>query len=247
MCSAATTSCRWPTRAGSTSSTTPSRRRRRLEASVCLLKAHGTLVKAGVHGPTVVGVDAAVLQGDQLGRLERVRASKRSTACASTASHHYLDLASSGRVDLSDMLTHTFALDDWRAAFTALATQDESGRDQDRVRPAFVTTTAVHPLDMVTARRDRRSRRDHPRRPALRGRVGVRARAAVRTGEGRRSPPSRRVDREIEVLLVPPGARLEAIEVVVSVTSARRPLVARARRACGPRCSSASRCRRSSA
>ena len=40
---------------------------------------------------------------------------------------HYLDLASSGRVDLSDMLTHTFALDDWRAAFTALATQEESG------------------------------------------------------------------------------------------------------------------------
>jgi threonine dehydrogenase-like Zn-dependent dehydrogenase len=40
---------------------------------------------------------------------------------------HYLDLASSGRVDLSAMLTHTFALDDWREAFTALAAQDDSG------------------------------------------------------------------------------------------------------------------------
>jgi threonine dehydrogenase-like Zn-dependent dehydrogenase len=40
---------------------------------------------------------------------------------------HYLDLANSGRVDLSAMLTHTFALDDWREAFTVLAAQDDSG------------------------------------------------------------------------------------------------------------------------
>ena len=33
----------------------------------------------------------------------------------------------SGRVDLTGMLTHTFPLDDWRDAFTALATQDDSG------------------------------------------------------------------------------------------------------------------------
>jgi len=32
-----------------------------------------------------------------------------------------------GRIDLAGMLTHTFRLDEWRDAFTALATQDESG------------------------------------------------------------------------------------------------------------------------
>jgi len=40
---------------------------------------------------------------------------------------HYLDLAASGRVDIGSMLTHTFRLEEWRDAFTALATQDRSG------------------------------------------------------------------------------------------------------------------------
>ena len=40
---------------------------------------------------------------------------------------HYLELVRDGRVDLAGMLTHTFGLDDWREAFTALATQDHSG------------------------------------------------------------------------------------------------------------------------
>jgi threonine dehydrogenase-like Zn-dependent dehydrogenase len=40
---------------------------------------------------------------------------------------HYLDLVADDRVDLTGMLTHTFALDDWRAAFTALASQATSG------------------------------------------------------------------------------------------------------------------------
>ena len=39
---------------------------------------------------------------------------------------HYLELVREGRVDLTGMLTHTFVLDDWRDAFTALATQDRS-------------------------------------------------------------------------------------------------------------------------
>jgi threonine dehydrogenase-like Zn-dependent dehydrogenase len=39
---------------------------------------------------------------------------------------HYLDLVREGRVDLTGMLTHTFVLDEWRDAFTALATQDRS-------------------------------------------------------------------------------------------------------------------------
>ena len=40
---------------------------------------------------------------------------------------HYLDLVSSGRIDLTGMLTHTFPLEAWRDAFSALATQDDSG------------------------------------------------------------------------------------------------------------------------
>ena len=46
-------------------------------------------------------------------------------------SHHdyggaVLQLVSDGRVDLPGMLTHAFALSEWREAFTALATQTES-------------------------------------------------------------------------------------------------------------------------
>jgi threonine dehydrogenase-like Zn-dependent dehydrogenase len=40
---------------------------------------------------------------------------------------HYLRLVEDGRVDLTGMLTRTFRLDQWREAFTALATQQETG------------------------------------------------------------------------------------------------------------------------
>ncbi len=40
---------------------------------------------------------------------------------------HYLDLASSGRIDLTGMLTHTFALDDWRDAWMTLIQQEATG------------------------------------------------------------------------------------------------------------------------
>jgi threonine dehydrogenase-like Zn-dependent dehydrogenase len=97
-----------------------------LEASVCLLKAHGTLVKAGVHGPTSWEWTPLYFKeiswvGSNAFGFESVDGVRKHGI------DHYLDLAGSGRVDLSDMLTHTFALDEWRAAFTALATQDESG------------------------------------------------------------------------------------------------------------------------
>ena len=97
-----------------------------LEASVCLLKARGTLVKAGVHGSTkwewmpLYFKELSWAGSNAFGFEEVDGVSKHGIA-------HYLDLADSGRVDLRKMLTHTFALDDWRDAFTALATQDESG------------------------------------------------------------------------------------------------------------------------
>jgi threonine dehydrogenase-like Zn-dependent dehydrogenase len=40
---------------------------------------------------------------------------------------HYLDLVGDGRIDLAGMLTHTFALDDWRDAFLTLIDQGETG------------------------------------------------------------------------------------------------------------------------
>jgi threonine dehydrogenase-like Zn-dependent dehydrogenase len=40
---------------------------------------------------------------------------------------HYLEMARSGRIDVRDMLTHTFPLDRWRDAFGVLARQGESG------------------------------------------------------------------------------------------------------------------------
>jgi threonine dehydrogenase-like Zn-dependent dehydrogenase len=43
------------------------------------------------------------------------------------AIEHYLEMARTGRVDVRPMLTHTFALDDWRAAFETLAKQHDTG------------------------------------------------------------------------------------------------------------------------
>ena len=40
---------------------------------------------------------------------------------------HYLDLVSSGRIDLDGLLTHTFPLEQWHDAFGALADQGASG------------------------------------------------------------------------------------------------------------------------
>ena len=40
---------------------------------------------------------------------------------------HYLDLVQAGRIDLDGMLTHRFALDDWRDAFRTIIHQGETG------------------------------------------------------------------------------------------------------------------------
>ena len=96
------------------------------EIGVRLLKARGTMVKSGVHAPerwewsplyfkelSWVGSNAfGVEEVDGL-RLHGIA--------------HYLRLAEEGRVDLTGMLTHTFRLEQWREAFTTLATQEQSG------------------------------------------------------------------------------------------------------------------------
>jgi threonine dehydrogenase-like Zn-dependent dehydrogenase len=96
------------------------------EVGVRLLKTRGTLVKSGVHGParwewsplyfkeiTWVGSNAFGIE-----EVDGVR--KHGIA-------HYLDLVQAGRVDLAGMLTHVFRIEQWRQAFTALATQQDSG------------------------------------------------------------------------------------------------------------------------
>jgi threonine dehydrogenase-like Zn-dependent dehydrogenase len=91
-----------------------------------LLKARGTMVKSGVHAPerwewsplyfkelTWVGSNAFGVEEVDGQRLHGIA--------------HYLRLAEAGRIDLTGMLTHTFRLEEWRDAFSALATQEASG------------------------------------------------------------------------------------------------------------------------
>jgi threonine dehydrogenase-like Zn-dependent dehydrogenase len=96
------------------------------EVGVRLLRSRGTLVKSGVNAPerwewsplyfkelNWVGSNAFGIEEVEGERLHGIA--------------HYLKLVDEGRVDLTGMLTHTFALDDWRDAFVALATQADSG------------------------------------------------------------------------------------------------------------------------
>jgi threonine dehydrogenase-like Zn-dependent dehydrogenase len=40
---------------------------------------------------------------------------------------HYLDWAANGTIDVRHMLTHRFAIDNWRAAFDSIARQADTG------------------------------------------------------------------------------------------------------------------------
>ena len=96
------------------------------EVGARLPKARGTLVKAGVHGParwewTPLYFKEISWVGSNAFGFEEVDGVRRHGI------EHYLDLVADGRVNLDGMLTHTFRLDQWREAFAALATQDESG------------------------------------------------------------------------------------------------------------------------
>jgi threonine dehydrogenase-like Zn-dependent dehydrogenase len=98
-----------------------------LEVGVRLLKAHGTIVKAGVHGTTNWEYTPLYFKelswvGSNAFGIEEVNGVRKHGI------HHYLDLVEAGLVDLTGMLTHTFPLDEsWRDAFEVLATQDGSG------------------------------------------------------------------------------------------------------------------------
>jgi len=96
------------------------------EVGTRVLKARGTHVKAGVHGPTFwedtpLYFKEISLVGSNAFGFEEVEGVRQHGI------QHYLDLVSSGRIDLTGMLTHRFELDDWRHAFETIATQDTTG------------------------------------------------------------------------------------------------------------------------
>jgi threonine dehydrogenase-like Zn-dependent dehydrogenase len=101
-------------------------KRETFEVGSRVLRARGTLVKAGVHGPTLwedtpLYFKELSMVGSNAFGFEEVDGVRKHGI------DHYLELVADGRIDLTGMLTHTFTLDDWRSAFTALATQDRSG------------------------------------------------------------------------------------------------------------------------
>ena len=97
-----------------------------LEVILRVLRSRGTLVELGVSSParyewTPWYFKELVLVGSNAFGVEEVEGVRQHAIA------HYLDLAAAGRIDLTGMLTHTFALDAWRDAFGALADQGTSG------------------------------------------------------------------------------------------------------------------------
>ncbi len=105
------------------------------EVEVRVLKARGTLVKSGVHTPgrwewsPLYFKEIAWIGSNAFG-VEQVDGVRRHGIA------HYLDLAATGRVDLTGLLTHTFGLSAWREAFAALADQETSGAIKVAIDPA---------------------------------------------------------------------------------------------------------------
>ncbi|MCU1459284.1 MAG: (R,R)-butanediol dehydrogenase [Actinomycetia bacterium] len=101
-------------------------KRETFEVGSRVLKARGTLVKAGVHGPTIwedtpLYFKELSMVGSNAFGFEEVHGVRKHGI------EHYLDLVESGTVDLTGMLTHTFGLDNWRDAFNTIATQGDTG------------------------------------------------------------------------------------------------------------------------
>ncbi len=97
-----------------------------LEVVLRVLKSRGTLVELGVSAParfewTPWYFKELRLIGSNAFGVEEVEGRRRHAIA------HYLDLAASGRIDLTGMLTGTYRLEEWREAFTALTEQDRSG------------------------------------------------------------------------------------------------------------------------
>jgi len=96
------------------------------EVGVRVLKARGTLVKSGVHASarwewSPLYFKEISLVGSNAFATEDVEGVRKH------AIEHYLDMVGQGRIELTDMLTHSYRLDEWREAFSTIATQGETG------------------------------------------------------------------------------------------------------------------------
>lgn len=97
-----------------------------LETGVRVLRARGTLVKTGFHAPgrwewSPLYFKELSWVGSNAFGMETLEGRRRH------ALEHYFDLVVDRRVDIRPMLTHTFRLEDWRQALTAIADQGSSG------------------------------------------------------------------------------------------------------------------------
>ena len=102
------------------------------EVAVRLLRSRGTLVKSGVNPPA--RWEWSPLYFKEISWVgSNAFGTEEVDGVRMHAMEHFLQLVADGRIDLSGMLTHTFRLDQWREAFTALATQTES----DAIKVAF--------------------------------------------------------------------------------------------------------------
>jgi threonine dehydrogenase-like Zn-dependent dehydrogenase len=106
-----------------------------LEVEVRVLKARGTLVKSGVHGPgrwewSPLYFKEISWVGSNAFGVEEVEGVRKHGI------QHYLDLVVAGRIDLTGLLTHTFGLTQWQEAFAALADQERSGAIKVAIDPA---------------------------------------------------------------------------------------------------------------
>ena len=105
------------------------------EVEVRVLKARGTLVKSGVHAPgrwewSPLYFKEISWVGSNAFGVEEVEGVRKHGI------EHYVDLAASGRVDLTGMLTHTFGLTAWQDALLAIADQEASGAIKVAIDPS---------------------------------------------------------------------------------------------------------------
>lgn len=105
------------------------------EVEVRVLAARGTLVKSGVHPParwewSPLYFKEIQLVGSNAFGIEEVRGVRRHGI------EHYLELATSGEVDLDPMLTHVFGLSAWQDAFAAMGDQESSGAIKVAIDPS---------------------------------------------------------------------------------------------------------------
>jgi threonine dehydrogenase-like Zn-dependent dehydrogenase len=97
-----------------------------LEQGLHVMKPRGSIAVMGVNAPgrfewSPLYFKEVKIVGSNAFGIEAVEGVRKH------AMEHYLDLVRAGRVDVSAMLTHRFPIDEWRAAFTAIARQDETG------------------------------------------------------------------------------------------------------------------------